>query len=364
MPLNVNVSKPTDGELNPSVVVFRDPKIMFHASTASWIIVISGGDHVQFHRSTDLIHWSLISRFGYEQGSHAGIWECPDLIEFPQTTTNNQSSLWVLLISIDRNAIGGGSGIQYFIGTFDGSTFENLQSSQTVNWLDYGPDFYAGITYHNVPRYDDRRIIVSWMNNWQYAQDVPTAPLWRGQMAIPRQIELNFNSFTNAYHLRQIPVHELYSYSKKLSTFHRQSLTSNILSTISARVFMLATEFHNITKTTVIHLRVRQSLDKNEYTEIKYTAENNQVELDRSHSGNIDFHPLFRTHYNMALDDETLTTGVLKLQVIVDQCSVEVFVNDGKYTMTALVFPKSDSDQMELSAEGQSILNYLELMRL
>jgi fructan beta-fructosidase len=366
MPLNVNVSAPTYAELNPSVVVFRDPKVMFHASTASWIAAISGGDHIQLHRSTDLIHWSLVSRFGYEQGSHAGIWECPDLIEFPHKTGNNQTTFWVLIVSIDRNAIAGGSGIQYFIGTFDGLTFQNLQSPETINWLDYGPDFYAGIIYHNVPRYDGRQIMISWMNNWQYAQDVPTAPLWRGQMAMPRQLQLDFNSFTNAYHLRQSPVHELHSYSKQLFTFHRQTLTSsssNILSNTFSDTFMLFGEFHNITKTSIIRLRVQQSSDKKEYTEIKYIGEKNEIELDRSHSGNTDFHPQFHTHYNMTLDQETPTTRVLKLQVLVDRLSVEIFVNDGKYTMTALIFPKAGDHGMELSVGGQEILlNSLELM--
>jgi sucrose-6-phosphate hydrolase SacC (GH32 family) len=126
---------------------------------------------------------------------------------------------------------------------------------------------------------------------------------------------------------------------------------------------MLSSEFHNITKTSVIRLRVRQSLDKSEYTEMKYVGEKNMIELDRSHSGNIGFHPLFRTHYNMTLDQETLTTGTLKLQLLVDRCSVEIFINNGKYTMTGLVFPKSESHQMELSVEGEEIiLNYLELM--
>ncbi|CAF1500486.1 unnamed protein product, partial [Rotaria sordida] len=212
--------------------------------------------------------------------------------------------------------------MQYFIGTFDGTTFRNLQLTQTINRLDYGPDFYAGIIYHNISQYDGRQIIISWMNNWQYAQDVPTGPLWRGQMTIPRQLKLDFNSFTNNYHLRQLPVHELYSYSKKLLTFHHQILTSNttnILSNISSHVFMLSTEFHNITKTTVIRLYVRQSLDKSEYTEIKY------------------------------VDDETLTMGILQFQIIVDRCSVEIFVNGGKYTMTTLIFPKFESQRMELS---------------
>jgi fructan beta-fructosidase len=366
----LNSKAPTSSLINRKTPFddFRDPKVMFHTFTDSWILVLTGGDHVQFYKSIDLIHWSFVSNFGYTHGSHGGTWECPDLIEFPQATINNKTSLWVLLVSVQNGPPAGGSGMQYFIGTFDGFTFQNIQSPQTINWLDYGPDFYAGITYHNIPRFDGRQIMISWMNNWQYAQDVPTAPLWRGQMAIPRQLQLDFNSFTNSFHLRQSPVYELHSYSKQLFTFHRRTLsssTSNILSNISSNVFMLLSEFHNVTKTSVIRLRVRQSLDKNEYTEMKYIGEKNAIELDRSHSGNIGFHPAFRTQFNVMLDNATPTTGILKLHLIVDRCSVEIFINNGKYTMTALIFPKFEGRQMELLVEGQTIvLNYLELMLL
>ncbi|CAF1504698.1 unnamed protein product [Rotaria sordida] len=366
--LNDSISKPNNMNIQSSEIVFRDPKVIFHTSTASWILVLTGGNHIQFYKSIDLIHWSLVSRFGYEYNSHSSIWKCPDLIEFPLTKAKKKLNLWILIVSRQTSASIGDSAMQYFIGTFDGTTFRNLQLTQTINRLDYGPDFYAGIIYHNISQYDGRQIIISWMNNWQYAQDVPTGPLWRGQMTIPRQLKLDFNSFTNNYHLRQLPVHELYSYSKKLLTFHHQILTSNttnILSNISSHVFMLSTEFHNITKTTVIRLYVRQSLDKSEYTEIKYVGKNNQIEFDRSHSGNINFHSGFFTKFNITLDDETLTMGILQFQIIVDRCSVEIFVNGGKYTMTTLIFPKFESQRMELSVEGQHILlNYLELMFL
>jgi fructan beta-fructosidase len=359
------MSKSTVMNHKTAKVVFRDPKVMFHASTASWILILTGGDHVQFYKSTDLIHWTLVSRFGHNHGSHHGTWECPDLIEFSHASTDDGTHVWVLFVSVRNNSPAGGSGMQYFIGAFDGLTFQNLQSPETINWLDYGPDFYAGMTYHNIPQYDGRQIMISWMNNWQYARDVPTGPLWRGQMTIPRVLQLDFNPLTHAYDLRQSPVHELYSYSKHFFTFHRQTLTSsssNILSNIHSNNLMLLGEFHNIT-TTIIHLRVRQSSDKKEYTEIKYIGEKNEIELDRSHSGNTDFHPQFRTRFNVPLDDETTTTGVLKLQVLVDRCSIELFINDGKYTMTALVFPIIRGLNMELSVEGPDIvLNHLELM--
>ncbi|CAF1141700.1 unnamed protein product [Adineta steineri] len=101
----------------------------------------------------------------------------------------------------------------------------------------------------------------------------------------------------------------------------------------------------------------------NDPNEIKYIGNKNQIEFDRSHSGNINFHNSFYPQFNMSLDKETLTTGILKLQIIVDRCSIELFINGGKYTMTALIFPKYQGYQIELSIDGEDILlNYLELM--
>ena len=365
MPLNVNATRPTRTDLNASVVVFRDPKVMYHPSTGAWIAVISGGDHMQFHRSTDLINWTLVSRFGYEHGSHAGVWECPDLIDFSQPTSNR----WVLIVSMDRNAVAGGSGIQYFIGSFDGYTFTNLQPRQTINWLDHGPDFYAGITYHNVPRYDNRRVMISWMNNWLYAQAVPTGPLWRGQMAMPRQLDLEWDSVNNAHFIRQKPVYELYSYSNKLFSFQRQNLSSctpNILGNLASEVFMISAEFQRVTAKTILHFRLRLNTEHEEFTRVSYYGAENQLVFDRSSSGDVEFHPMFRTRFNMTLGDETLTTGKLELQIIVDRCSVETFVNGGKYAMTGLIFPMFEGYEMDVAVEGDDeiVLDYLELMLL
>ena len=56
-----------------------------------------------------------------------------------------------------------------------------------ADWVDHGRDNYAGVTFNGLP--DSQRTTIGWMNNWQYAQDVPTSP-WRGQMTMPRTLSL------------------------------------------------------------------------------------------------------------------------------------------------------------------------------
>ena len=61
-------------------------------------------------------------------------------------------------------------------------------STHRASWVDFGRDNYAGVTFNGLPQ-DQQRISISWMNNWQYAGDVPTDP-WRSQMTMPRTLYL------------------------------------------------------------------------------------------------------------------------------------------------------------------------------
>lgn len=56
-----------------------------------------------------------------------------------------------------------------------------------ADWVDWGRDFYASITYENLP--DDRRLLVGWMSNWLYASAIPTSP-WRSTQSEPRELSL------------------------------------------------------------------------------------------------------------------------------------------------------------------------------
>jgi levanase len=62
-----------------------------------------------------------------------------------------------------------------------------LSPTERAYWLDYGRDFYPRVTFNDVP--NDKRIMIAWMNNWQYAGRIPTDP-WRSAMSVPRELTL------------------------------------------------------------------------------------------------------------------------------------------------------------------------------
>lgn len=106
---------------NQGIVDFRDPMVFWHAETSKWIMALAVKDRIEFYSSPNLLDWSFESDFGIRTGAHGGVWECPDLFRLPVGGT--QESQWVLMVSLNPGSPSGGSGTQYFLGDFDGSTF-------------------------------------------------------------------------------------------------------------------------------------------------------------------------------------------------------------------------------------------------
>ena len=170
---------------NPGLECFRDPKVIWHAASARWILAVTLGQSIGFYSSTDLVDWTFESAFGETDGRHSdGPWECPDLVAM---RAPDGSEHWVLLVGIGSGAYGHGSGNQYFIGQFDGHRFVNANASEMELWLDYGRDFYAAQTFFD--RTDAAPVNIAWASNWLYARTTRTHA-FRGVMSLPREMHL------------------------------------------------------------------------------------------------------------------------------------------------------------------------------
>ena len=112
----------------------------------------------------------------------------------------------MLIVNINPGGIAGGSGTQYFVGHFDGTRFTNANKPSEALWMDYGKDYYAAVSYFGHKPGDERRIMIGWFSNWQYANDTPETD-WRGAMALPREITLVQTG--EGVRVRQQPVREL-----------------------------------------------------------------------------------------------------------------------------------------------------------
>ena len=160
---------------------FRDPKVFKYKN--EWIMAVAQPhEHqISFYSSPNLITWKHLSNFG-PAAATGGVWECPDL--FPLKLNNKE--VWVLIVSLNPGGLYG-SGTQYFVGDFDGTTFVPRYSTDKPRWLDYGKDNYAGVTFNNEP--NGKRVFIGWMANWEDVKNHPKTS-WTTQMTIPRELGL------------------------------------------------------------------------------------------------------------------------------------------------------------------------------
>lgn len=175
-------------------VNFRDPKVFWHTQAGHWVMVaVEAADRqLVVYTSPNLLEWTHASTFG-PVGEEGILWECPDLLEVP---VEGGGSRWVLLLSTNPGGFAGGSGMRYFVGDFDGVEF---QPEGEPLWLDFGPDFYAAVSFYGT----QKATIIAWMSNWVYANETPTQP-WQSAMTLAR--ELTLVAMDGRLQLRQLAI--------------------------------------------------------------------------------------------------------------------------------------------------------------
>lgn len=331
---------------NPGIRDFRDPKVIWHEPSEQWIMVLAVQDHVEFYASKDLKNWAKSGEFGKTDGAHGGVWECPDL--FPLMLDGGNTEKWVLIVNINPGAPNGGSGGQYFIGTFDGKTFKNDNQAAESLWIDYGTDNYATVTWSDVP--DNRRISIGWMSNWQYASRVPTKA-WRSANTLPRELALKTTEKGIRLFQRPVKEQEILRGAAKLLGEQMVSGSYDLKPTSSTYEISLT---YDLNKTSAQELGIILSNSKGEKVLIGYEKSSNRFYIDRTEGGKIDFEKGFaRRHYAPRI----LTLSNLKMNIHIDIASVELFADDGSIIMTDIFFPTEDFNQIAIySKEGSSNL--------
>ena len=214
---------------------------------------------------------------------------------------------------------------------------------QPALWADYGPDFYAAVSWSDVPKRDGRRLWLGWMSNWQYANEVPTSP-WRSAMSLPR--ELSLQDTRQGLRLIQQPVREL----RKMRGQRNRLTNANLAQandwlrrkSIAGALWEIEAEIESGSD---FGLQVLQA-------SLRYDAGRQLLALDRTRAGRTDFHPRFKGAYHAPLERRQ----AVRLHVFVDTSSIEVFANDGDAVLTTLVLPEDASAPIQLWAANNSIV--------
>jgi len=296
--------------LTSDVPDFRDPNVFWNEEVKQWNLILAAGQQMNIYSSKNLKDWKFESSFGEGYGNHGGVWECPDLLKM--------GDKWVLICNINPGGPFGGSATQYFVGSFDGHKFTCESKPEVTKWMDYGKDHYATVSFSNAP--DGRIVVLPWMSNWQYANQVPTQQ-FRSANGLPR--DLGLYSYNGEDYVSVKPSPEVFAAFEKKPSGHLQP---------AAYI-----EVTNIKSNASIVL----SNDKGERVTMVYDGKNATFSMDRTESGVTDFHSDFKAK------TVAPTNGIIKsMQIFIDRCSIEAFDTEGKVAMTNLVFPSKPYDKI------------------
>ena len=309
--------------LTSDVPDFRDPNPFWNEDIKAWNMILAVGQEMRIYSSKDLKEWKEESRFGLGYGNHDGVWECPDLFKLEDSKLKNKK--WVLVCNINPGGPFGGSATQYFVGDFDGHRFTCESMPKVTKWMDYGKDHYATVSFYNAP--EERRVVLAWMSNWQYANQVPTKQ-FRSANSIPRDLGL-FTHGEETY-VSVTP-------SKEMLALRGQKVKQ-------------PTEACEIVVDVKGSADITLSNTRGEQVVMHYDAQQQTFQMDRTRSGDVGFSEAF------PCETTAPTYGVVRqLRIFVDRCSVEAFDSEGKMAMTNLVFPSEPYNTIKVKGGKATI---------
>jgi fructan beta-fructosidase len=327
-----------------------DLKVFWHEETQRWIMLVLTDHEVRIYSSGDLVNWQYESVFGEDVILKIGNWTTLDF--FPIQTDSNEKR-WVLFISGDKGSPNEGSGIQYFIGDFDGYVFKSLTDKQ--RWLDNGTDLYAGITLSDYYR-DGLPLYMIGKIDSQKDNGLKQSKNEEISFSIPRQLFLNKK--LEQYFLSSKPVNLNNVKGKELSPIKDKEIHGEVkLNRLSEFPLEINLSFN---------LNNRLYLDMAQVFGIRFTSKDGQ-ELD------IGYHTLRR--YFFIINQHTIGDGSKELdsfnympyiidresmdiKIIMGEGSIELFAVDGEVSITKKWIGKNDWDEVVLFAEdGKITLN-------
>ncbi|MCJ1367149.1 hypothetical protein MMC16_006281 [Acarospora aff. strigata] len=331
---------------------FRDPKVIWHTPTESWVMVIAYSQDfvIGIYTSPDLKDWTHASNF-----SHHGLlglqYECPNLVSIEMVNATEQD-MWVLTISINPGAPLGGSITEYFPGSFNGTHFTAVDAAARI--ADFGKDNYAGQFFYGVPDFAPQ-ISIAWASNWQYSQVVPTGTLegWRSAMSLPR-VNTLANITRIGYDLVSTPYDLTPLYDAPLaqnSSLGNGTVLADYSNLESGAIYfevnITSIPAANVTGTanftfmsSVTGERVRGGF---------YLGGDTPFFIDRGDIRGFD-NPFFTD--KVSSNNIIGPQGTFMMSGVIDRSILEVFLDGGQRSATQTFFPEGRLDVMLISAGG------------
>ena len=280
----------------------RDPKVIWYAPEKKWIMALylDKNDYGLF-TSPDLKSWKRLSSV-----SIPGTSECPEFFEIP-LDGKRRDTRWIFY---------GGNG-RYLVGRFDGKTFIPESGPHDLNG---GDCFYASQTFNDIPARDGRRILIPWGQ-----MTTPGMP-FNQMMGVP--VRLTLRSTEEGPRLFASPVRELEGLRAKHHRIKPQALEpeANPLEVACAELVELKAEFE-IGQASEICLNLRGIPVSYDVAKQELCCKKKRTRLQPQ-------------------------GGRIRLQILVDRTSLDIFANEGRVYMPMGVIVPQEDHRIAVAAKG------------
>lgn len=266
----------------------RDPKVW--RGKDAWYMVLGStvdkNGRLLFYKSSDLKTWQYLNYC--EKDGFGWMWECPDFFEIDGKGVTIFSPMGFF-----NDGNGYDSVAVCMLSSFDENTGK-MELSEDYQLFDYGIDLYAP---QSTTDNDGNRVVIAWAR-------MPEAIItekgeWCGMMCIPRIVDVKNNHVYIRPH-----TNVKNSFVIKLSAPKKSG-------------YMLKTTLKN-----------GESINVGGYV-IK--RENDKITTDRSEVFNI------KGNYRLIAETPVINDGY-ELEIYVDEHLVEVFINNGEYVISNVVY--------------------------
>ncbi len=281
----------------------RDPKVTWYAPNRSWIMALYlDKSEFAFFSSPNLKEWTLLQKLDVP-----GVSECPDFFPMP-VVGKPGTERWVWTAANGH----------YLVGNFDGHTFT---PETDLRQVDFGGNYYAVQSYSDIPQKDGRRIQIAWMAGGSY----PQMP-FNQQMSFPCRLTLHETS--DGLRLFREPVAEISCLYGAAHTWRNLTVApgENPLHELKGELWDIQAEFEP-GGATQVGLTVRGEA-------VVYDVRNKTLTC-LGHTAPLE-----------------LEGGKLKLRILADRTTLEVFGNSGRVSLTSCFLPRSKEQELSLHILG------------
>ena len=316
---------------------FRDPRIWREADGSFRALIANDlpgqGGRMLLYRSDDGLRWQYAAALAENRGRLGLMWECPDLFELDGKAVLLASAQDMLPRGFEYH---NGNGTFYLLGDYDPQTARFHEEADYA--ADYGIDFYAPQT---ILTPDGRRVMIGWMQNWDTCNlHTPSTP-WFGQMSLPRELFLRNGA------LCQRPARELEALRRD-EVVYRNVVVENDeieLPGVSGRMVDMEIDVAPADGG-YGRFAVRLARNRDYHTTVSFRPHESVLKIDRKFSGS----RRAIIHQRRAKIDHE--HGRIRLRLILDRFSAEVFVNDGEKVMSATIYTDLSADGISFFADG------------